>query len=77
MPRPTQILSTGCSAESHCTPIVDVKNCDVQTMSLELKQFIDSVLSGTGNVLDASEASDVADRAKPFNLLYWSIDQLL
>ena len=46
-------------------------------MSLELKNFIDSVMVGTGNVLDASEASDAADRAKPFNLLYWSIDQLL
>lgn len=63
--------------ESHCTTIVDFKNGDVQTMSLELKNFIDSVMVGTGNVLDASEASDVADRAKPFNLLYWTIDQLL
>jgi hypothetical protein len=63
--------------ESHCTTVVDFKNGDIQSMSLELKQFIDSVLNGTGNVLDASESSDAADRAKPFNLLYWTIDQLL
>lgn len=63
--------------ESHCTTVVDFKNGDIQTMSLELRNFIDSVLVGSGNVLDASEASDVADRAKPFNLLYWTIDQLL
>ncbi len=63
--------------ESHCTTIVDFKNGDVQSMSLELKNFIDSVLVGQGNVLDASESSDVADRSKPFNLLYWTIDQLL
>ena len=43
----------------------------------QLKQFIDSVLAGSGNVLDASETSDAADRAKPFNLLYWTIDSLL
>ena len=63
--------------ESHCTTVVDFKNGDVQTMSLELRNFIDSVLVGTGKVLDASEASDAADRSKPFNLLYWTIDQLL
>ena len=63
--------------ESHCTTVVDFKNGDVQTMSLELRNFIDSVLVGSGKVLDASEASDAADRSKPFNLLYWTIDQLL
>lgn len=63
--------------ESHCTTIVDFKNADVQERSLQLKNFIDSVLDGSGAVLDASESSDVADRAKPFNLLYWTIDQLL
>ena len=63
--------------ESHCTTIVDFKNGDIQTMSLELKNFLDSVLVGSGNVLDATEASDAADRAKPFNLLYWTVDQLV
>jgi hypothetical protein len=28
-------------------------------------------------VLDASEASDAADRAKPFNALYFLVDLLL
>ena len=63
--------------ESHCTTIVDFKNGDVQERNLELKQFIDSVMTGSGNVLDASETSDAADRAKPFNLLYWTLDSLL
>ncbi len=43
----------------------------------ELRHFIDSALVGNGPVPDASEASDAADRAKPFNLLYWTVDQLL
>lgn len=63
--------------ESHCTTIVDFKNGDVQERGLQLKNFIDSVLDGSGAVLDASEANDTADRAKPFNLLYWTVDQLL
>jgi hypothetical protein len=63
--------------DSHCTTIVDFKNGDVQAQGLELKNFIDSVLDGNGKVLDASESSDAADRAKPFNLLYWAVDQLL
>ncbi len=63
--------------ESHCTTIVDFKNGDVQAQNLELKQFIDSVLDGQGNVVDASEERDAADRNKPFNLLYWLVDQLL
>lgn len=63
--------------ESHCTTIVDFKNADIQAQNLQLKNFIDSVLDGNGKVLDASEQSDQADRAKPFNLLYWLVDQLL
>ena len=63
--------------ESHCTTIVDFKNADVQAQNLELKHFIDSVLDGQGKVLDASEQDDKADKAKPFNLLYWLVDQLM
>ncbi len=63
--------------ESHCTTIIDFKNGDIQAQNLQLKNFIDSVLDGQGKVLDASEADDTADRNKPFNLLYWLIDQLL
>ena len=63
--------------DSHCTTIVDFKNADIQAQNLQLKHFIDSVLDGNGKVLDASEQDDSADRAKPFNLLYWLVDQLL
>lgn len=63
--------------ESHCTTVVDFKNGDIQDYGLELKHFIDSVLDGNGPVLDASEEDDTADRNKPFNLLYWLVDQLL
>ena len=63
--------------ESHCTTIVDFNNGDIQERGLELKDFINSVLDGSGNVLDASETSDAADRAKPFNPIYALIDSLL
>lgn len=63
--------------ESHCTTVVDFKNADVQAQNLELKNFIDSVLDGQGKVIDASEENDNADRNKPFNLLYWLVNQLL
>lgn len=63
--------------ESHCTTIVDFKNGDIQAQALELHDFIDSVLDGQGQVIDATEADDTADRNKPFNLLYWLVDQLL
>lgn len=63
--------------DSHCSTIVDFDNADVQERSLELNDFIDSVLDGQDAVLDASEASDAADRAKPVNLLYLLIDALL
>ncbi len=63
--------------ESHCTTVVDFKNGDIQPQNRELTHFINSVLDGQGKVLDASEQDDTADRNKPFNLLYWLIDQLL
>jgi hypothetical protein len=63
--------------ESHCTTIVDFENGDIQERGLELRNFIDSVLEGGGAVLDASEASDQADRAKPPNLIYQLIESLL
>lgn len=63
--------------ESHCTTIVDFKNGDVQEQGLELSHFIDSVLNGRGPVLDASEISDAADRAKPYNPIYALINKLL
>jgi hypothetical protein len=63
--------------ESHCTTIVDFENGDVQERGLELSNFIDSVLEGNGPVLDASESSDAADRAKPLNLIYSLVDGLL
>jgi len=63
--------------ESHCTTIVDFNNGDVQEQGLELRNFIDSVLEGSGPVLDASETSDQADRAKPPNLIYMLIESLM
>jgi hypothetical protein len=63
--------------ESHCTTVVDFNNGDVQERNLQLDDFINSVLDGSGTVLDASEASDIADRAKPLNPLYALIDLLL
>ena len=63
--------------DSHCTTIVDFQNGDIQEQALELSDFIDSVLDGNDTVLDASESSDEADRAKPFNFLYWLVDKLL
>ena len=63
--------------ESHCTTVLDFANGDIQERGLELQNFIDSVLEGQGAVLDASEASDAADRAKPFNPLYFLVDLLI
>ncbi len=57
--------------------MLDFENGDVQEQGLQLRHFIDSVLEGNGAVLDASEASDAADRAKPFNPLYFLVDQML
>lgn len=63
--------------ESHCTSIIEFANADIQEQNLELDDFVNSILDGSGKVLDASESSDVADRQKPFNLLYYVLDQLL
>jgi hypothetical protein len=63
--------------ESHCTTIVDFNHGDIQERGLELAHFVNSVMDGSGAVLDASETSDAADKAKPFNLIYWMIDSLL
>jgi hypothetical protein len=63
--------------ESHCTTVLDFANGDIQERGLELQNFIDSVLDGQGAVLDASEANDAADRAKPFNPLYFLVDLLI
>jgi hypothetical protein len=63
--------------ESHCTTIVDFEHGDIQERSLELRHFIDNVLEGSGAVLDASETSDQADRAKPPNLIYQLIESML
>ncbi|MCY1293071.1 Pectinacetylesterase [compost metagenome] len=63
--------------ESHCASIIEFANADIQEQGLELDHFVTSILDGNGKVLDASETSDAADRAKPFNLLYYVLGQLL
>ncbi|BCG24424.1 hypothetical protein TUM18999_26150 [Pseudomonas tohonis] len=63
--------------ESHCTSIIEFANADIQEQNLQLDDFVTNVLDGSGPVMDASETSDAADRAKPFNLLYYILNQLL
>lgn len=63
--------------DSHCSTIVDFENGDIQEQALELEDFINSVLDGEGPVLEAVETDTAADLSKPFNLLYYLIDQLL
>ncbi|CAN7577849.1 pectin acetylesterase-family hydrolase [Pseudomonas sp. LjRoot71] len=63
--------------ESHCTSIIEFANADIQEQNLQLDDFVNNVMNGSGPVLDASELSDTADRNKPFNLLYYALDQLL
>lgn len=63
--------------ESHCTSIIEFANADIQEQGLELDDFIASVLDGSGAVMQASETDTQADYNKPFNLLYWTLDQLL
>ena len=63
--------------ESHCTSIIEFANSDIQEQNLQLDDFVNNLLDGNGAVLSASETSDAADKAKPFNLLYYVLDQLL
>lgn len=63
--------------ESHCTTIVDFENGDIQEDGLELSDFIDNVLEGSGPVMEASEEDTVSDFQKPPNPLYLAIDALL
>jgi len=44
---------------------------------LELDDFVANVLNGSGAVMQASETDQQADYNKPFNPLYWALDQLL
>ncbi|MEQ8860987.1 MAG: pectin acetylesterase-family hydrolase [Pseudomonadales bacterium] len=63
--------------DSHCTTIIEFANADIQEAGLELDDFVDDLLDGNGMPLQASESSPAADFAKPFNLLYFLLDQLL
>lgn len=63
--------------DSHCATIVDFRHADVQELSLELSDFISSVLDGGGPVLDAFEEDQEADKAKPFDWFYFLIGLLL
>ena len=63
--------------ESHCATIIDFEHGDVQEAGLELEDFVDSVLDGQGDVLEARESDDAADRAKPFNLIYALVGAIL
>ena len=63
--------------DSHCSTIVDFLNGDIQEAGLELEDFINNVLDGTGPVMQAVELDWEADLDKPFNLIYFLINQLL
>jgi hypothetical protein len=63
--------------ESHCTSIIEFANSDIQEMGLELDDFVNNVLNGSGPVMQASEQDTISDYQKGFNLLYWLLDQLL
>ena len=63
--------------DSHCSTIIDFANGDIQELGLELDDFIDNILNGTGRVLEASEVDSQADYLKPFNELYDAIDNIL
>ena len=63
--------------ESHCTTIIDFDNGDIQEAGLELTDFINSVLNGSGAVLEGFETDQQVDRAKPPNLIYELVDFIL
>ncbi|HEX7038179.1 MAG TPA: pectin acetylesterase-family hydrolase [Pseudomonadales bacterium] len=63
--------------ESHCTTIIEFANADIQEAGLELDHFIRNLMEGSGAVMEASESSPDADLNKPFNPLYFLLDQLL
>ena len=63
--------------ESHCTTIIEFANADIQEQGLELEDFVDNLMNGSGAVMQASETDQVSDYQKGFNLLYWLLDQLL
>src|SRR5690606_6662928 len=63
--------------ESYCTSISEFANSDIQELGLELGDFVNNVMNGSGAVMQASETDTVDDYSKPFNLLSWSLDQLL
>jgi hypothetical protein len=63
--------------DSHCTTIIEFANADIQEAGLELDHFIRNLMEGSGAVMQASESSPDADLNKPFNPLYFLLDQLL
>jgi hypothetical protein len=63
--------------DSHCTTIIEFANSDIQEAGLELDHFIRNLMEGSGAVMEASESSPDADLNKPFNPLYFLLDQLL
>jgi hypothetical protein len=63
--------------ESHCTTIVDFENGDIQEDGLQLTNFIENVLNGSGPVMEASEDDTVSDFQKLPNPVYIAIDALL
>ncbi|MCB1742198.1 MAG: hypothetical protein KDK91_17625, partial [Gammaproteobacteria bacterium] len=62
---------------SHCSTIVDFRNGDIQEAGLELQDFIDNLLDGSGPVINAVEREWSADPAKPVPLLYRVVDKIL
>lgn len=63
--------------ESHCTSIIEFANADIQEQNLELDDFVNNLMNGSGAVMQASETDTVSDYEKGFNFLYWLLDQLL